>query len=83
MNRVWSYEVTAIGSYNIYGNENLNICPSGIVNPNYRPFDDVFTIGETYYVCIWGKKNATDSSQQVIWSQAMVATSDDMLQVKP
>lgn len=83
MNRVWSYEVTAVGSYNIYGNENLNICPSGIVNPNYRPFDDVFTIGETYYVCIWGKKNATDSSQQVIWSQAVVATYDDMLQIKP
>lgn len=81
MNRVWSFTVTSVGQYNIYGSVATNICPSDITSGNYRKFNEVFTVGATYYICIWGQANATDSSQRVIWSQSAVATRDDMLQI--
>ena len=86
LNSATSYTASTTGDHYIYGpsNSGVTMYPSdydpsatGITNR----FNQVFTVGRIYYLCIWGKRNASDSSQQVIWSQPLVATVADSLEI--
>lgn len=81
LNSATGFVVTAVGQYNIYQTNTPQICPSNISIPSYSPFNQVFTVGQVYYVCIWGQANASSSSQRVIWSQAVIATANDSLEI--
>ena len=81
LNSATGFVVTATGSYNIYGTNTPQICPSDVTYGSYRRFNQVFTVGQVYYVCIWGQANQSSSSARVIWSQAVIATSADTLEI--
>ena len=86
LNSATSYTANTTGDQFIYGpsNSGVTMYPS-----DYDPsatqitnrFNQVFTVGNTYYLHIWGKRNPSDSSQQVIWSQPLVATVADSLEI--
>lgn len=72
--------VSATGDVYLYGaaNSGITMYPSDSQQSTGR-FDQVFTVGNTYYLHIWGKLNPSDSSQTVIWTQPLVAMASDML----
>ena len=77
----WSYVVTSTGQYNIYSSEATYICPSDITEASYRKFNEVFNVGQTYYVCVWGYAGGIEPKRKM--SYPAVATRDDMLQIAP
>jgi len=79
LNSNTGYTITSTGEYFIYGasNSGIPMYPSGSGMSN--DFDKVFNVGQTYYLCIWGQSNQAGSSAGVIWSDALVASSDDSL----
>ena len=86
LNSATSYTASTTGDHYIYGpsNSGVTMYPSdydpsatGITNR----FNQVFTVGSTYYLHIWGKRNPSDSSSTVIWTQPLVATVADSLEL--
>ena len=78
------YTASTTGTHQIYsydGTDGWPIAPSDYTGVSPKPFNQVFIVGSTYYLCIWGKRNASDSSESVIWKQALVATVADSLEL--
>lgn len=68
--------ITATGSYNLYANNVPMICPSDVTTTSYRKFNEVFVVGQTYYLCFWGKATQSDSGSCIL-SLPIVATAYD------
>lgn len=84
LNNSQGLEVTAAGEYYLYGapNSGTPMYPSDSGHSTGR-FDQVFTVGDTYYLCIWGQSSQSGSSDRVIWKQPLVATMADSLELAP
>ena len=82
LNNSQGLEVTTAGEYYLYGapNSGTPMYPSDSGHSNGR-FDQVFTVGNTYYLCIWGQSSQSGSSDRVIWKQPLVATLADSLEL--
>ena len=84
LNNSQGLEVTTAGEYYLYGapNSGTPMYPSDSGHSTGR-FDQVFTVGDTYYLCIWGQSSQSGSSDRVIWKQPLVATMADSLELAP